>query len=226
MSNLGILDLTDKSLNVFNSSSPTKSKYGWPVNENTGKIDNPNKKLILNNKLLKFILQTKIFNYINQELTTIGYRTITQFKFNNYLNIPSNVNMHVGIIKIINNIKITNQNTSFNLYYLKTNSDYTTQIVTTIQIKYENDYYLVQNKLKKITNITIIKNALQQNKDGKYYARDNRGPILAHLESFEISSIIGHLTFTGQLIQNQINKIEVFYKGVDQKNFTISIKVI
>ena len=73
-----------------------------------------------------------------------------------HLSLP-HIKVTVGesFIPLTNEIKIVNKNSFFDLYYLKSNPDFTTQIVTTIQIKYENDYDLVLNKLKKILDYLV-----------------------------------------------------------------------
>ena len=124
-------------------------------------------------------------------------------------------------MKII--LKLLIIDASFNLYYKKGIQN--PQIITKMQIKYENDYDLIMNKLNKLKNIEIFKSNLYQNSDGKYYAKDNIGIIRDTLDLDNFSMIDPDLTFTNQLIQNQTNRIEVSYKGIDQ-GFRIPIYVL
>ena len=85
---LGYLNLSNKNLNVFDSSLTTSK--GWPVSKKTGEIWNPNWKLTLNNNLFQSNLKTLLFG-------------MKKYK----LEIPDD-SIKVGVAINENNIKIIN----------------------------------------------------------------------------------------------------------------------
>lgn len=213
---------TDKLLDWWNPQAQDE-KYGWDMSKYA-----KYKTLNLNDPTTLKPMLENIIETTASEVTNSNYADLMDDDL-----VAPNLSMNLGQDYSLATDPIMMQSgaASFALNddQTETNAGWQTKPWT---IDYDNNYYLTQVDLRGMDkwfgSISVDKSDLHAEPDKiHYYAQhyQNSDIIDAQLEDLTYDNIVDYLTFSGELVPNKMNQIEVYYNKIDQ-HFTIPVFLI